>query len=77
MNNFRGVKFHQLGVPMPIDDAHLNFQLRHQGKLFRDMDALKQIEMVRGPASAIWPPGVELRISDAFHRPVWRRHSAG
>ena len=40
-----------------IDGVRLNFQSAHQGRLFLDVDSLKQIEVVRGPNSALWGSG--------------------
>lgn len=40
-----------------IDGVRLNFQSGHRGRLFLDVDALKQIEVVRGPNSALWGSG--------------------
>lgn len=40
-----------------IDGVRLNFISGHQGRLFLDVDALKLIEVVRGPNSALWGSG--------------------
>ena len=40
-----------------IDGVRLNFQSGHQGRLFLDVDSLKQVEVVRGPNSALWGSG--------------------
>jgi hemoglobin/transferrin/lactoferrin receptor protein len=40
-------------ILVTVDGARLNFQSGHKGKIFLDMDALKQVEVVRGPASAL------------------------
>jgi hemoglobin/transferrin/lactoferrin receptor protein len=40
-----------------IDGVRLNFQSGHRGRLFLDVDALKQLEVVRGPNSALWGSG--------------------
>ncbi len=40
-----------------IDGVRLNFQSGHRGRIFQDMDAFKQIEIVQGPNSALWGSG--------------------
>lgn len=40
-----------------VDGARLNFQSGHSGRLFVDVDSLKQIDVVRGPNSALWGSG--------------------
>ena len=40
-----------------LDGARLNYTAGHQGRLFLDVDALRQIEVVRGPNSALWGSG--------------------
>jgi hemoglobin/transferrin/lactoferrin receptor protein len=40
-----------------VDGMRLNFQSAHRGRLFVEPDALKQIEVVRGPNSALWGSG--------------------
>jgi outer membrane receptor protein involved in Fe transport len=40
-----------------VDGVRLNFQSAHRGRLFVEPDALKQIEVVRGPNSALWGSG--------------------
>jgi hemoglobin/transferrin/lactoferrin receptor protein len=44
-------------ILVTVDGARLNFQSGHKGKIFLDMDSLKQVEVVRGPASALWGSG--------------------
>ena len=40
-----------------VDGVRLNYSSGHQGRLFLDVDALGQIEVVRGPNSALWGSG--------------------
>jgi hemoglobin/transferrin/lactoferrin receptor protein len=40
-----------------VDGARLNFQFGHRGRIFLDMDDLKQVEIARGPVSALWGSG--------------------
>ena len=40
-----------------LDGVRLNYSSGHQGRLFLDVDALRQIEVVRGPNSALWGSG--------------------
>jgi hemoglobin/transferrin/lactoferrin receptor protein len=40
-----------------VDGVRLNYSSGHQGRLFLDVDALEQIEVVRGPNSALWGSG--------------------
>ena len=40
-----------------LDGVRLNYSSGHQGRLFLDVDALQQIEVVRGPNSALWGSG--------------------
>ena len=40
-----------------VDGVRLNYTSGHQGRLFLDVDALRQIEVVRGPNSALWGSG--------------------
>lgn len=37
-----------------VDGARINFQSGHKGQIFVDMDQFKSVEVVRGPASALW-----------------------
>ena len=37
-----------------LDGVRLNFQSGHTGRLFIDMDQLKQVEVIRGPGSALY-----------------------
>ena len=37
-----------------LDGVRLNFQSGHRGRLFIDMDQLKQVEVIRGPGSALY-----------------------
>ena len=37
-----------------IDGVRLDFQSEHKGRLFIDMDQLKQVEVIRGPGSALY-----------------------
>ena len=40
-----------------LDGVRLNYSSGHQGRLFLDVDALRQVEVVRGPNSALWGSG--------------------
>ena len=40
-----------------IDGVRLNFISGHRGRLFLDVDSLRQIQVVRGPNSALWGSG--------------------
>lgn len=40
-----------------MDGVRLNYNAGHQGRLFLDVDALRQVEVVRGPNSALWGSG--------------------
>jgi hemoglobin/transferrin/lactoferrin receptor protein len=44
-------------VLVTIDGARLNYQFGHKGKLFVDPDLLRQVEIVRGPVSALYGGG--------------------
>ena len=44
-------------VLVTMDGARLNFQSGHAGRLFVEVDALRQIDVVRGPNSALWGSG--------------------
>jgi hemoglobin/transferrin/lactoferrin receptor protein len=46
-----------LRVLTTVDGVRLNFQSAHRGRLFVEPDVLKQIEVVRGPNSALWGSG--------------------
>ncbi len=37
-----------------VDGVRLNFQSGHKGRIFFDMDQLKQVEVIRGPGSALY-----------------------
>ena len=40
-----------------MDGVRLNYNAGHQGRMFLDVGALRQIEVVRGPNSALWGSG--------------------
>ena len=40
-----------------IDGVRQNFDSSYRGKMYVDFDLLKQVEVVRGPASALWGSG--------------------
>ncbi len=40
-----------------LDGARQNFSRAHNGRVFVDPDLLKQVEVLRGPASALWGSG--------------------
>ena len=40
-----------------MDGVRLNFQSGHAGRLFVEVDALRRIDVVRGPNSALWGSG--------------------
>lgn len=44
-------------VLVTLDGARLDFQSGHAGRLFVEVDALRQIDVVRGPNSALWGSG--------------------
>ncbi|MGH8556985.1 MAG: TonB-dependent receptor domain-containing protein [Methylococcales bacterium] len=53
--NIRGLSDDR--ILFPIDGARQNFNRAHNSAVFLDPDLLKQIEVVRGPASALWGSG--------------------
>ena len=50
--NIRGLQ--RARVLTLLDGVRLNFQAGHKGRIFIDMDQLKQVEVVRGPNSALY-----------------------
>jgi hemoglobin/transferrin/lactoferrin receptor protein len=57
-------------ILIKVDGARRNFTAGHDGRVFIDPDLLKQVEIVRGPASSIYGSGaiggvIELTTKDA------------
>ena len=50
--NIRGLQ--RARVLTLLDGVRLNFQAGHKGRIFIDMDQLKQVEVIRGPNSALY-----------------------
>ena len=50
--NIRGLQ--RARVLTLLDGVRLNFQAGHKGRIFIDVDQLKQVEVVRGPNSALY-----------------------
>jgi hemoglobin/transferrin/lactoferrin receptor protein len=50
--NIRGLSDDR--VLMILDGARMDFQSGHKGRVFFDVDQLKQVEVLRGPASALY-----------------------
>ncbi len=44
-------------ILITIDGARQNFEAGHKGRVFLDPDLLKQVDVLRGPASALWGSG--------------------
>ena len=50
--NIRGLQ--RARVLTLLDGVRLNFQAGHKGRIFLDVDQLKQVEVIRGPNSALY-----------------------
>jgi len=45
-----------------IDGTRQNFSRAHNSPVFLDPELLKKVEVVRGPASAVWGSAVQLLV---------------